>query len=259
MQLRNNMRITIAGYGFVGKAMEAYLQLTSNQIAVIDPKISSKKISTTEPNGVIVCVSTPQSADGSCDMSNVIDVLSDIEPKTPVLLKSTISLEGWNKLRHKFPTHLISYSPEYIRAETANQDMLNNVDIKLGGGNFYWWERTLQRNDILVKVSYARPEDLILAKYFRNSFLATKVAFFNQIYDLCNATGIDYEAVASLITEDNRIGDSHTRVTSERGFGGHCFPKDTQAILKTANDNNIDLTLIEQAILYNNQIRKGNT
>jgi UDPglucose 6-dehydrogenase len=192
-------------------------------------------------------------------MSNVIDVLSDIEPKTPVLLKSTISLEGWNKLRHKFPTHLISYSPEYIRAETANQDMLNNIDIKLGGGNFYWWERTLQRNDKLVKVSYARPEDLILAKYFRNSFLATKVAFFNQIYDLCNATGIDYEAVASLITEDNRIGDSHTRVTSERGFGGHCFPKDTQAILKTANDNNIDLTLIEQAILYNNQIRKGNT
>jgi|TARA_B110000914_G_C15510342_1_gene470472 UDPglucose 6-dehydrogenase len=253
------MRITIAGYGFVGKAMEAYLQQTSNQIAVIDPKISSKKISTTEPNGVIVCVSTPQSADGSCDMSNVIDVLSDIEPKTPVLLKSTISLEGWNKLRHKFPTHLISYSPEYIRAETANQDMLNNIDIKLGGGNFYWWERTLQRNDKLVKVSYARPEDLILAKYFRNSFLATKVAFFNQIYDLCNATGIDYEAVASLITEDNRIGDSHTRVTSERGFGGHCFPKDTQAILKTANDNNIDLTLIEQAILYNNQIRKGNT
>jgi UDPglucose 6-dehydrogenase len=192
-------------------------------------------------------------------MSNVIDVLSDIEPKTHVLLKSTISLEGWNKLRHKFPTHLISYSPEYIRAETANQDMLNNIDIKLGGGNFYWWERTLQRNDKLVKVSYARPEDLILAKYFRNSFLATKVAFFNQIYDLCNATGIDYEAVASLITEDNRIGDSHTRVTSERGFGGHCFPKDTQAILKTANDNNIDLTLIEQAILYNNQIRKGNT
>ena len=253
------MRITIAGYGFVGKAMEAYLQQTSNQIAVIDPKISSKKISTTEPNGVIVCVSTPQSADGSCDMSNVIDVLSDIEPKTPVLLKSTISLEGWNKLRHKFPTHFISYSPEYIRAETANQDMLNNIDIKLGGGNFYWWERTLQRNDKLVKVSYARPEDLILAKYFRNSFLATKVAFFNQIYDLCNATGIDYEAVASLITEDNRIGDSHTRVTSERGFGGHCFPKDTQAILKTANDNNIDLTLIEQAILYNNQIRKGNT
>jgi|TARA_B110000908_G_scaffold129614_1_gene152354 UDPglucose 6-dehydrogenase len=253
------MRITIAGYGFVGKAMEAYLQQTSNQIAVIDPKISSKKISTTEPNGVIVCVSTPQSADGSCDMSNVIDVLSDIEPKTHVLLKSTISLEGWNKLRHKFPTHLISYSPEYIRAETANQDMLNNIDIKLGGGNFYWWERTLQRNDKLVKVSYARPEDLILAKYFRNSFLATKVAFFNQIYDLCNATGIDYEAVASLITEDNRIGDSHTRVTSERGFGGHCFPKDTQAILKTANDNNIDLTLIEQAILYNNQIRKGNT
>ena len=48
--------------------------------------------------------------------------------------------------------------------------MLNNIDIKLGGGNFYWWERSLQRNDKLVKVSYARPEDLILAKYFRNSF-----------------------------------------------------------------------------------------
>jgi UDPglucose 6-dehydrogenase len=97
---------------------------------------------------------------------------------------------------------------------------------------------------------------LILAKYFRNSFLATKVTFFNQMYDLCNAIGVNYSVVSHLVSVDNRIGRSHTSVTKERGFGGHCFPKDTAAIIKTAELSGIDLGLIKSSIEYNNRIRK---
>tara|TARA_B100000214_G_scaffold211586_1_gene153692 strand:- start:389 stop:1177 length:789 start_codon:yes stop_codon:yes gene_type:complete len=262
------MKIAIAGYGYVGKAVEAYLQQTGATTKIVDPeyyRILGKdltcglKVSDTNADGVIICVNTPQAENGQCDVSNVIDVLGDTHAEKPVLIKSTISLEGWKQIKEIFPSHTISFSPEFIRADTAIEDMLNTKTIYIGGGHFYFWERVFQRATKLSKIIHAKPEELILAKYFRNSFLATKVAFFNQIYDLCEATNIDFSKVSTLITEDSRIGQSHTEVTTERGFGGHCFPKDTQAIIKTAHEEGVDLSLLREAIRYNNNIRKGTT
>ena len=253
------MKIAIAGYGYVGKAVEAYLHKTEHTTQIVDPKYSNMSVLDTKCDGIIICVDTPANEDGSCDMSNVIDVLNDTHTEKPVLIKSTISIQGWERIKEIFPSHTISFSPEFIRADTAIEDMLNTKTIYIGGGHYYFWERVLNRPDKAVKIKHAHPRDLILAKYFRNSFLATKVAFFNQIYDLCEATNIDFSKVSTLITEDSRIGQSHTEVTNERGFGGHCFPKDTQAIIETAHREGVDLSLIREAIRYNNNIRKGDT
>ena len=242
------MNIAIAGYGFVGKAIEAYLHKTEHTTQIIDPKYSNMSVLDTKCDGIIICVDTPANEDGSCDMSNVIDVLNDTHTEKPVLIKSTISIQGWEQIKEIFPSHTISFSPEFIRADTAIEDMLNTKTIYIGGGHYYFWERVLNRPDKVIKIKHADPRELILAKYFRNSFLATKVTFFNQIYDLCEATNIDFSKVSTLITEDSRIGQSHTEVTNERGFGGHCFPKDTQAIIETAHREGVDLSLIREAI-----------
>ena len=76
------------------------------------------------------------------------------------------------------------------------------------------------------------------------------------MYDMCKTIGVDYKTVAALVGEDSRIGHSHTTVTAERGFGGHCFPKDTQAIVNTSKFYDAKLSIIEEAINYNNQVRK---
>jgi UDPglucose 6-dehydrogenase len=76
------------------------------------------------------------------------------------------------------------------------------------------------------------------------------------MYDLCKAVDVDYESVRQAVTEDSRIGDSHSWVTEQRGFGGHCFPKDTTAITKTGQRENVSLSLIKEAIEYNKRIRK---
>jgi UDPglucose 6-dehydrogenase len=76
------------------------------------------------------------------------------------------------------------------------------------------------------------------------------------MYDLCNAMGINYGIVSHLVSVDNRIGRSHTGITEERGFGGHCFPKDTAAIVNTAKTVGVDLELINSSIKYNERIRK---
>ena len=76
------------------------------------------------------------------------------------------------------------------------------------------------------------------------------------MYDVCNALDIDYDAVRLYTGMDPRITDSHTQVTKQRGFGGHCFPKDIQALIKTAQHGNVELSLLKEAVAYNRQVRK---
>ena len=242
------MKITIAGYGFVGKAHYELLK-DKHDITIVDPAFNDNVIPQ-DTDGVIVCVSTPQGDDGSCYMENVYNVI-EASPDVPLLIKSTISLEGWKELKTRFPNRMLNFSPEFLRAATAVED-LQNMDLMLiGGTSCNFWCKTFN-----VSCEVAEPEELILAKYARNSFLALKVAFFNQMYDLCDALDIEYSAVAHYTTMDPRIGDSHSFISEERGFGGHCFPKDTSALVDTAQKHNVDLSILKEARVYNTKIRK---
>ncbi len=249
------MNITIAGYGFVGMAHEAVLKEKFN-VSVYDPFKGYDDLKTSD--GVIICVSTPPHKNGACNVNNVADVISKISKETPVLIKSTISLEGWRALKELYPQHELAFSPEFLRAATAIEDFKNARQIYMGGDGIGFWHAVFRVafDDSNFTTHIAAPEELILAKYFRNSFLATKVTFFNQLFDLCNAAGVDYTEVAKIVSADTRIGNSHTTVTKERGFGGHCLPKDTSAIVHTAKLLNIDLDLVNRSIEYNIKIRK---
>jgi UDPglucose 6-dehydrogenase len=162
-------------------------------------------------------------------------------------------------LKHVFPNKPLTFSPEFLRAETALEDFRKNDTILLGGGDTNFWADIFITAMGQINISVAKPKELILAKYARNSFLALKVAYFNQINDLCKSLGVDYEQVRQYTIIDNRIGESHTTITDERGFGGHCFPKDTKAFTVTADKTKANLTILEQAINYNNEVRKDTT
>jgi len=249
------MKITIAGYGFVGQAHEAVLKNTFD-INIYDPYKGHNVFGI--PDGVIIAVSTPESNSGACNIDNVLDVVNKVDKSTPILIKSTVSLEGWQQVKELYPDHKIAFSPEFLRAASATEDFLNTRHIYMGGDEIGFWHAVFRVafDDHNFTTEVATVEELILAKYFRNSFLATKVAFFNQVYDLCIATGVDYNIVKHVIADDARIGHSHTEVTEQRGFGGHCFPKDTAAILHTAGLMNTDLSLIQESVKYNKTIRK---
>jgi len=242
------MKITIAGYGFVGKAHHELLKDKHN-ITIYDPELGYKDFG--EPEAVIVCVSTPPRPDGSCEMTNVFEVI-DRCPDVPILIKSTISVEGWDMLVDAFPNRMLNFSPEFLRAKTAVEDLRAMNLMLIGGTSCCFWANVFN-----VSCEIADPKELILAKYARNSFLALKVAFFNQMYDLCDKLDIEYAAVAHYTTMDNRIGDSHSFITEERGFGGHCFPKDTNALVKTAERDNVELSILKEALAYNSRIRKN--
>lgn len=249
--------LVIAGYGYVGQAFhETFKDVVD--IEIVDPQHNKNKMSDFNPDHVVVAVSTPSKEDGSCDMTNVIDVVRQCKPETAILIKSTISIEGWQKLCKDFPDHRITFSPEFLRANSALEDFKKTNHIYLAGQWGHSWIPLLKTKFPTVQYSVRKtPEELIAAKYFRNAFLATKVAFFNQVYDLCEKAGLKYEQVKEVITDDDRIGFSHTKITPERGFGGHCLPKDAEAIVKTASLAGVDLSLIKETINYNKKIRKS--
>ena len=232
----------------VGKAHHELLK-EQHDIEIYDPALGYKHLKA--PDAIIVCVSTPPRKDGACEMKNVFDVI-ETSPDVPILIKSTISVEGWDMLVDAFPNRMLNFSPEFLRAASAVEDLQNTDLILVGGSDPSFWGKVFN-----LPVEIAEVRELILAKYARNSFLALKVAYFNQLYDLCDALDVEYSAVAHYTTMDERIGDSHTFITEERGFGGHCFPKDINALVKTAQRNNVELSILKETVEYNRRIRKS--
>ena len=135
------MKILICGYGFVGKAHALALSSGNNEIHIYeihiyDPAYDIYKERLMNPDAVIICVSTPPHENGKCNINNVYDSIANVEDdNVPILIKSTISLEGWRFLLQEFPNKKITFSPEYLRAIHAYEDFKNQKIVYLGGGD----------------------------------------------------------------------------------------------------------------------------
>jgi UDPglucose 6-dehydrogenase len=255
------MKIVIVGYGFVGKAVFNAFK-DKHEVVIVDPEYTTNEIKYHhDADGIIVCVPTPTTEAGICDASILSNVIDEIPVFLPVLIKSTVTpaiAEGFKVL---YPGHSIVYSPEFLRANTANDDFLNQRYVVLGGEDpeLFWHElfnSTLPNCKMIFTCS---EEEACMIKYTANSFLALKTSFFNQVYDLCETTGMRFDTVRQIVSQDTRIGTSHTMVPGpdgERGWGGYCFPKDTRAITQWANTVGSPVTLVESAIQYNDKVRK---
>lgn len=248
----------IAGHGFVGKAHEILFKDYRREIVIHDPP-KGKIADFTKTSAVVICVPTPELESGACDVSAVYDVVSQCSKDTPILIKSTISLQGWKYLKETFPDHRLCFSPEFLRAANYMNDIKVLDNVILSGDTDYWRDQ-YNINWSNIKINIVSPEEAIAIKYFRNAFLATKVSFFNEIYDFCNAYDLDFDQVRGGIAADDRISNSHTYVYPQdgiRGFSGMCFPKDTTALLKMAAEKNINLNTLTAAVNYNNKIKNN--
>lgn len=247
----------IAGYGFVGKAYELLFNNHRREIIIHDPP-QGKIADFENTSAVVICVPTPEADDGSCDMSAVYTTVELCNETTPILIKSTISLQGWQELKTRFPNHRLCFSPEFLRAKNFMNDIKNLNSIILSGDTDYWRDQ-YSYNWPKCRINIVTPEEAIAIKYFRNAFLATKVSFFNEIFDFCQSYNLDFEEVQAGITDDERIGSSHSYVFPEegvRGWGGMCFPKDTKALLKMAAEKNINLNTLSAAVYYNTKLKQ---
>lgn len=260
------MKVAVIGCGFVGSAL---IQGLNEEVEIykVDPKFgtSISDLDIFDPDIIFICVPTPMSSNRSQNLEvlkNVCDEILENKLKSLIVLKSTVLPDEILKISNDFDNFI--YNPEFLTERNAEEDFINSELIIFGGE---------KKNQIAIESFYRKYTkcisdnyiytDLIsasLAKYTINSFLATKVIFFNELYKLFHKTETSnsWESFIELLSNDSRIGSSHMMVPgndNRYGFGGACFPKDTQALLNFSQNFNCELNLLKKVININNNIR----
>ena len=262
--------IGIIGQGFVGNAVytkfkDYYDVLTFD----IDKAKCNSNINSIVANcsTIFVCLPTPMNSDGSCNVDIVEKVLTDIELLSDnyevnrnIVIKSTVLPGTTKRWNDKYEALSIVFNPEFLTERNAVSDYDNQNRIVLGGPRPATTELKQVFSKVfptahIIKTDSTHAE---MVKYLTNTFLATKVSFANEMYELCNKVDVDYDKVVEYATLDDRLGESHWNVPGpdgDLGFGGHCFPKDLSAILHMTERLGTTNNVLSAAKETNNNIR----
>ena len=266
MKIFEKLKLGIVGHGFVGKATDWGFSKRVSKF-IVDPLINTSvsDLKDFEPDLVFICVPTPMGNDGSQDSSILEKVIEELVlycPNAIKVVKSTVLPSMLDKLQ-RLDSKLV-YNPEFLREKHANLDFINSDMIIFGGDR----NASTQVSNAYLRHSRCKTKEHIFTdlktasfiKYSINTFLASKVIFFNELHSLYQKLEVNdsWESIISVISKDIRIGDSHMNVPGhdgKRGFGGACFPKDSLALIKYADSIDINLRSLISTVKINNKIR----
>lgn len=253
------MKIAIIGHGFVGKAVDYGFSHPDIEKVIIDPNYGTTTSNTdiSECEFLFVSVPTPMGEGGVIDDSILRRVIGDIEQFNScgiIIVKSTVVPSAISKLSNR-----IVYNPEFLTEKSANEQFVNPVFHILGGDESLCEivEELYEKYSLCnhADTFYMTIEEASFTKYAINCFLATKVLFFNQLYDASKTEpNVNFSVVAKAVGADPRITPSHTKVPGfdgKQGFGGACFPKDVSAFLSAYSE----MGILEFVKNTNNQYR----
>ena len=260
------MKIGIIGNGFVGNAIYQNFK-DKVECKVYDVRIHrcyDSMEDVVKCDIVFVCLPTPMMENGECDLSYVMEFFRNVKTNnanTLFVIKSTVPIGTTNKVRQMRQDLRVVHNPEFLTAVNAAEDF-KNADRHIIGGkqNLCMILRDFYKEyfpNTPIQVVTSNESETI--KYFANSFLAAKVSFFNNLYEICQKFEMDFDSVKNGVCTDDRIGFAHTKVPGPdglMGFGGYCFPKDINALINTLKENDIDASLFEAAWKYNQKVRK---
>jgi len=260
-KLLKNLKLGICGVGMVGGALKNYFEKKGVKPLVYDKgKNLGSMEEVNKADVIFICVPTPYLKDKGFDLSYIKETCNNIKGEKIIIIKSTVIPGTTEKLQKEYPQHKFLFNPEFLVEERANEDMLN-PDRQIVGYTSKSKGVAEEILNLLPKAPFKKvipASESEMIKYFGNTFLAVKVIFGNQIYELCKKLGIDYDIVREAGSADPRIGPSHLDVFhgGYRGYGGKCLVKDTRALIQKSEETGIDLGLLKKAEEINNQLMK---
>jgi len=272
------MNIGIIGNGFVGKAIKESFK-NHFEVFIFDTDKRKANIESLEElilkcKIIFLCLPTPMNLiDGSCHLGIIEDTLKQINvycdesdyygnAKRTIVIKSTIppgTTEKWNK-EYKYID--IAFNPEFLTEVNSIDDFRNQNRIIIGSTRKVGAKIKNIYSKVFPKVPIIKTSATIaeMVKYFTNCFLAMKVSYANEIHQICENLDIDYDKVIEYAVRDERIGTSHLNVPGpdgDYGFGGHCFPKDLNALINLAEKQGLelDINVLKATLDTNNRQR----
>lgn len=268
------MRIGVIGVGVIGSALLEGLSLKGFEAVGVDKfKAKYQRPENWEnllkSEIVFVCVPT-LTIDRMQDLTAVREVFSNLNEAAyqgVIALRCTVLPGTTDFLIDKYPNLKILHNPEFLTASNPLLDLMNQNAVLIGGRNCTQFEMS-ESAEVLkrfwkefspgVPVRARLPVESEMAKYMHNCFLATKVSFFNDMYELCQKVGADYDEAINLAHMIGQIGKGHSKVPGpdgKIGWGGMCFIKDMDALSFFCELKGVPAETLHGAIRGNNRRR----
>ena len=240
------MKVGIVGHGVVGNAVH---KLFPHAIVYDEPLEIGTREEINQCEITFLCVPAPMAENGSCNTSIVEKCLDWIQSEI-IVIRSTVPVGFTDSMVEKHHKNII-FQPEYLGETAAHPfvDMRERGWITLGGEHHVVSKvvelyQTVYNSNVAFHITNAKVAEL--AKYMENTFFALKVTFCNEMFDVAEALGVDYNQLREVWLADPRIGRSHTFVyRNNRGYGGKCLPKDTSALIHQGKAAGVDMSLLE--------------
>lgn len=261
-----NYQVGIIGYGIVGQAVEYGFK--SEDIHIYD---KFKNYLTLEEvceksEFIFLAVPTPMTEEYSqIDLSIVNETVAEIAAQIKgtdkiLIIKSTVTPGTTDRLAKEHPGVQFAFNPEFLTEANFLEDFVNADRTVIGADNDLVSRRLVslyKKHFPKTPIYQTDPTSAEMVKYMANCYLASKVMFANEMFDLCEKLGIQYDEVKKMVVADHRIYDSHMDITTLRGFGGKCFPKDIVALIGLFKEKGVDASFLETVWKKNLKIRKN--
>jgi UDPglucose 6-dehydrogenase len=258
------MKIGIAGHGIIGSAFSrCFSRSREIELHIYDkfkpPFDTPGHLAALDACDVVfVIVPTPYEKKlRGCDTHAVEEIVRAV--KAPLCIKSTVPPGTTERLAAAYGRK-IAFSPEFM-GESADHRWpeVYSAGFVVYGGDAAACAAVRRAYELAspVRLEFVETSPMMaeMCKYMLNTYLAAKVTFVNQFYEIAEAHGLEYEELRRLFLLDPRVGESHTRVTRERGFGGKCLPKDLHAMIDWASPR-VDVRFLRAIARYNDVVRK---
>tara|TARA_B100000900_G_scaffold140731_1_gene119241 strand:+ start:2519 stop:3355 length:837 start_codon:yes stop_codon:yes gene_type:complete len=265
--------IGIVGQGFVGNAVyQRWKKYYNVETYDLDDNKSTSSLHNLVMicDTIFVCLPTPMKPSGECDLSILesslfeINTLTEFEGrrKKTVIIKSTIPPGTTEQLNKDYKHLNILFNPEFLTERNAEEDYNNQNRIIIGGPRPQSTAVVRLFSKVFPKARIIKTNSTYaeMVKYMTNAFLATKVSFANEIYQICEKVGADYDKVVEYATLDERLGKSHWMVPGhdgDFGYGGHCFPKDLSSLLYLSDKFDTINNVLHATQDTNDEVRKN--
>ena len=263
------MTLGLIGNGFVGNAI--YENLKSKYHFLIydrdHERGNTRNIAVVCENSklIFVALPTPMTESGECDLTILFDVLGKVAKyckNNIVVLKSTVVPGTCEKISKMYPHMNLVFSPEFLTEKNSINDFRDCSRVIFSGKEEHTKVCEEIFKDIFPEKEYLHSDwrTAEMVKYFLNTFLATKVSFANEMYQICDSLHIEYNKVLELALKDNRLNKTHFLVPGpdgDFGFGGTCFPKDINALMNLCKEQNVDCGVLSAVWNKNNLVRSN--
>jgi len=256
----------ILGNGFVGNAIYQGMK-EQYKIRIFDINRNKSNCSFDnfdEEAIVFVCLPTPMNEDGTIDISILKSAISKLTEYKTLVIKSTITPAAAEELIRDNPYQRFVFNPEFLTERTAVEDFKNPSRIVLGGDKEYvdTIEKLYRKvfPSRLIEIIKTDAKTACFIKYFCNCFFAAKVSLMNEFRQIADISGVDWDVALNGLLSSGWVNPMHTMVPGpdgDFGFGGKCFPKDINAMIKFIESNNVEPVMLKAAWNKNAEIRKN--